>query len=122
MGSPPSESTSSSRGFRTLLTHSQHHKAAVDGTFAVSPPLHVAREVLMASAEEPMNTESKVQDDALETRDSHSSSTGDEEGGNEEILELDLLDVYEESEPEEEDGGLATVVLGSETRRRESAA
>ena len=84
--------------------------------------LHVAREVLMASAEEPMNTESKAQDDALETRDSHSSSTGDNEGGNEEILELDLLDMYEESEPEEEDGVLATVVLGSETRRRESAA
>ena len=72
-----------------------------------------------------MNTESQAQDDALETRDSHSSSTGDDgdnEGGNEEILELDLLDVYEESEPEEEDGVLATVVLGSETRRRQSAA
>jgi hypothetical protein len=35
---------------------------------------------------------------------------------------LDLLDVYEESEPDEEDGVLATVVLGSGTRRRESAA
>jgi hypothetical protein len=43
--------------------------------------------MLIASAEEPMNTESKAQDDALETRDSHSSSTGDNDGGNEEILE-----------------------------------
>jgi hypothetical protein len=84
--------------------------------------LHVAREVLIASAEERMITESKPQDDALETQDSHSSWTGDNERGNDEVLELDLLDVYEESEPDEEDGVLATVVLGSGTRRRESAA
>jgi hypothetical protein len=96
--------------------------AAVHVTFTVSAPLDVARELLIASAEEPMNTESKVQDDALETRDSYPSSTGDNEGGNEEILELDLLDMYEEGESEEEDGVLATVVLGGEMRRRESAA
>jgi hypothetical protein len=69
-----------------------------------------------------MNSESKPQDDALGTRDSHLSSTGDNVGGNEEILELDLLDVYEESEGDEEDGLLATVVLGSGTTTRESAA
>jgi hypothetical protein len=69
-----------------------------------------------------MKTESKPQEAALGTRDSHSNSTGDNEGGNEEILELDLLDVYEESEPDEEDRVFATVVLGSGTRRRESAA